>query len=73
MHGCWPLCFNEHMMFRSAACAHIKGYKGNVSENDGPVVHLESDVRYRVFGEKCQEKQKNECLQAIFVCVNSKF
>ena len=40
--------FNERLMFRSASCARHEGYEGNVSENDGPMVRLESDVRYRV-------------------------
>ena len=35
-------------MFRSASSARHEGYEGNVSENDGPMVRLESDVRYRV-------------------------
>ena len=40
--------FNERLMFRSAACARLEGYKGNISENDGPMVRLKSDVRYSV-------------------------
>ena len=40
--------FNERLMFHSASCTRLEGYEGNVSENDGPMVRLESDVRYRV-------------------------
>ena len=40
--------FNERLMFHSAACARLEGYVGNVSVNDGPMVCLESYVRYRV-------------------------
>ena len=61
-------------MFRSASCARHEGYEGNVSENDGPMVRLESDVRYTEFREEnARRSRKMSVFKPSSFGLNSEF